>query len=136
MSKDFKICRKRKIFLPVLLSVFFFFYFDAAFAQNKCNVSLPFVRFQSGIVKLTNSAKTQLSESARKLQANPSCIVMVRSYPSSSKSSQSMCSKRMEAIKLFLIEVGNISADRIFTECKLGEGGDPNIADLLTDSRY
>jgi hypothetical protein len=57
------------------------------------------------------------------------CSISVNGYPETSKASQAVCQKRVEAIKMYLVEKLGISADRITTDCSVG-GGDKNTVDI------
>ncbi len=70
-----------------------------------------------------------LASVASKLKANPTCMISVFGYPEASKASQANCQKRLEAIKIYLIEKEGISADRVTTNCEVG-GGDKNSVDI------
>jgi hypothetical protein len=54
---------------------------------------------------------------------------MVTGYPAASKASQSLCNKRVEAIKAYLVETEGIGAERITVNCEVG-GGDANTVDI------
>ena len=62
---------------------------------------------------------------AEKLKANPTCSITINGYPETSKASQANCQKRLETIKIYLIEKEGISADRISTNCVLPVDGAP-----------
>ena len=70
-----------------------------------------------------------LATVAAKLKANPNCLISIYGYPEASKASQANCQKRLETIKIHLIEKEGISADRITTNCVVG-GGDKNSVDV------
>lgn len=70
-----------------------------------------------------------LATVAAKLKANAACTVTINGYPEASKASQANCQKRLETIKIYLIEKEGISADRIITNCEVG-GGDKNTVDV------
>ena len=70
-----------------------------------------------------------LATVAAKLKANPNCMITIYGYPEASKKSQANCQKRLELIKIYLIEKENISADRITTNCEVG-AGDKNSVDI------
>jgi OmpA-OmpF porin, OOP family len=70
-----------------------------------------------------------LATVASKLKSNPDCMININGYPEASKASQANCQKRLDAIKLYLVEKEGISADRITTNCEVG-GGDKNTIDV------
>ena len=78
---------------------------------------------------LSNDNKAMLATVAAKLKANPNCLISIYGYPEASKASQANCQKRLETIKIHLIEKEGISADRITTNCVVG-GGDKNSVDV------
>jgi len=69
---------------------------------------------------------------AAKMKSSPDCNIMITGYPEASKSSQATCQKRLDAIKLRLVEKEGISAERIATNCEVG-GGDSNTVDIKTN---
>ena len=99
-------------------------------ADNTCNIGdLPSISFKGNTSSLTADAKAMLATIASKLKGNGNCNITVTGYPAASKASQALCGKRVEAIKMFLIEKEGISADRITTNCEAG-GGDANTIDI------
>jgi hypothetical protein len=131
MKNKIKINRHQKIYL-ILLLLLSSFYFNDAVAQDKCNLVLPSLRFQSSSTSITNTAKAVLQAVATKLKESPFCSITFTSYPPPSKSGQSICQKRTYMLKTYLIEKEGISADRISTNCVVG-GGDPNIVDVTSN---
>jgi outer membrane protein OmpA-like peptidoglycan-associated protein len=75
-----------------------------------------------------------LATVAAKMKANPTCNITINGYPETSKASQANCQKRLETIKIYLIEKEGISADRINTNCVLpvdgNAVGDKNSVDI------
>ena len=98
-------------------------------AGKSCNSPLPSVVFASNKATLTETAKKLLATVASELKNNPNCTITVINYPQTSKSSQGLCQKRLEIVKIYLIEREGISADRINTDCEAG-GGNPNVSDI------
>jgi hypothetical protein len=74
---------------------------------------------------LSNDNRNMLATVAAKMKANPTCTITINGYPETSKASQASCQKRLETIKIYLIEKEGISADRINTNCVLPENGTP-----------
>ncbi len=90
---------------------------------------LPSLSFRINTSTLTADAKAMLAVVASKLKSNSACNISITGYPAASKASQALCSKRVEAIRMYLIEREGISADRITTNCEIG-GGDANTVDI------
>ncbi len=90
---------------------------------------LPSISFKGNTSTLTGDAKAMLATIASKLKANAGCNISVTGYPTASKASQALCSKRTQAIKQYLMEKEGISSDRISTNCEVG-GGDANTVDI------
>jgi hypothetical protein len=74
---------------------------------------------------LSNDNRNMLAKVAEKMKANPTCTITINGYPETSKASQANCQKRLETIKIYLIEKEGISADRINTNCVLPVDGTP-----------
>ena len=70
-----------------------------------------------------------LASVASQLKNSASCSIMVTGYPAASKASQSLCNRRVEAIKAYLVETEGIGAERITVNCEVG-GGDVNTVDI------
>ena len=94
-----------------------------------CPCDYPSLLFKGNSVVLNGENKAMLSTVASKLKANPTCTISIHGYPEASKASQANCQKRLDAIKIYLIEKEGISADRITTNCEVG-GGDKNTVDV------
>ena len=95
-----------------------------------CNIGdLPSLSFKGNTNGLSSDAKAMLATIATKLKASANCNIIITGYPAASKSSQSLCNKRIDAIKNYLIEKEGISSDRITTNCEVG-GGDANTIDI------
>ncbi|MFZ4769738.1 MAG: OmpA family protein [Ferruginibacter sp.] len=97
-----------------------------------CPSDYPSVSFKGSTATLSNDAKSMLSTVASKLKANPSCTITINGYPEASKASQAVCQKRLDAIKMYLVETAGISADRVSTNCEVG-GGDKNTVDVKSN---
>ncbi|HRN72816.1 MAG TPA: OmpA family protein [Ginsengibacter sp.] len=91
--------------------------------------SLPSITFSARGGNLSKDAKAMLATAAAQLRNSPECSITVTGYPEASKASQSLCNKRINAIKAYLTETEGISADRIQTSCEVG-GGPANTVDL------
>ncbi|MBK7557273.1 MAG: hypothetical protein IPI54_02715 [Chitinophagaceae bacterium] len=94
-----------------------------------CPCDYPSLLYKGNISTLSNDNKAMLSTVASKLKANPNCMISIFGYPEASKASQANCQKRLDAIKIYLVEKEGISADRITTSCEVG-GGDKNSVDI------
>jgi opacity protein-like surface antigen/outer membrane protein OmpA-like peptidoglycan-associated protein len=98
--------------------------------NNACLLlDLPSLSFKGKARSLNSDAKAMLATVASKLKSNADCSITVTGYPAATKASQSLCNKRVEAIKTYLTEKEGISADRIITSCEPG-GGDTNVIDI------
>jgi hypothetical protein len=94
-----------------------------------CPCDYPSLSFRGNVSSLTADNRAMLATVASKLKANPTCMITIQGYPEASKASQANCQKRLDAIKIYLIEKEGISADRITTNCEVG-GGDKNTVDV------
>lgn len=99
---------------------------------NNCPTDYPSLNFKAGRNNLSNDATTMIATVAAKMKSSPDCNIMITGYPEASKSSQATCQKRLDAIKLRLVEKEGISAERIATNCEVG-GGDSNTVDIKTN---
>ncbi|MEP7236229.1 MAG: hypothetical protein ABI685_00125 [Ferruginibacter sp.] len=94
-----------------------------------CPCDYPTLIYKGETTNLSNDNKAMLATVAAKLKANPNCMITIYGYPEASKKSQANCQKRLELIKIYLIEKENISADRVTTNCEVG-AGDKNSVDV------
>ena len=94
-----------------------------------CPCDYPTLIYKGNTTGLSNDNRNMLATVAAKLKANPTCSITINGYPETSKASQANCQKRLETIKIYLIEKEGISADRITTNCEVG-GGDKNTIDV------
>ncbi|MEO6541859.1 MAG: OmpA family protein [Ferruginibacter sp.] len=94
-----------------------------------CPCDYPSLLFKGNATALSTDNKAMLATVAAKLKANPTCNITINGYPEASKASQANCQKRLDAIKIYLIEKEGISADRITTNCEVA-GGDKNTVDV------
>lgn len=102
---------------------------------SPCQIGdLPSVSFRGNSGTLSSDAKAMLATVAAKLKNNAACKITVTGYPSTSKSAQALCNRRIQAVRDQLTEVEGISADRITTNCELG-GGDANTVDIRAEAQ-
>ncbi|MEO7961814.1 MAG: DUF6089 family protein, partial [Ginsengibacter sp.] len=98
--------------------------------MNACQIGdLPSISFRGTSRTLSSDAKAMLATVASKLKGNPACNIDIIGYPAASKASQAMCTRRLDAIKTYLLETEGISTERINTNCEVG-GGDANTVDI------
>jgi len=97
--------------------------------KANCPCDYPSLSFKGNALTLSADNKAMLATVASKMKANPNCSININGYPEASKASQANCQKRLDAIKIYLIEKEGISADRITTNCEVG-GGDKNTIDV------
>lgn len=95
----------------------------------ECMADYPSINFSGNNVQLGNTARGIISTLSAALKEKPNCKIILKGYPEASKSSQSVCQRRLDAIKNRLVETEGISADRISTDCSVG-GGDKNTVDI------
>ena len=96
---------------------------------SPCPCDYPTLIYKGTASALSNDNKAMLATVAAKLKANPNCLISIYGYPEASKASQANCQKRLETIKIYLIEKEGISADRVTTNCEVGKG-DKNSIDV------
>jgi outer membrane protein OmpA-like peptidoglycan-associated protein len=98
--------------------------------SSACNLGdLPSISYRGNSSALSSDGKAMLATVASKMKNSASCSIVVTGYPAASKSSQSLCNKRIDAIKAYLTEIEGISADRVSVTCEVG-GGDANTVDI------
>ena len=97
-----------------------------------CPTDYPSVSFKGNVASLSNDNRAMLATVASKMKANPNCNITINGYPEASKASQAVCQKRVDAIKMYLVETEGISADRISTNCEVG-GGEKNTVDIKSN---
>ena len=100
--------------------------------EKSCPTDYPSLSFKGNGTALTNDNKAMLASVASKMKANPTCNITINGYPETSKASQAVCQKRVDAVKKYLVEKEGISADRITTNCEVG-GGDRNTVDIKSN---
>jgi len=104
-------------------------------ASVGCSLSdMPSLSFKGNSGTLSSDAKSMLATVAGKLKESGNCNITITGYPATSKASQSLCGRRTDAIKQYLIEQEGISSDRIMTNCEVG-GGDANTIDIKSMSK-
>lgn len=96
----------------------------------KCPCDYPTLIYKGNTTGLSNDNRNMLKTVAEKLKANPNCTITINGYPETSKASQAACQKRLETIKIYLIEKEGISADRVVTSCEGIGAGDKNSVDI------
>jgi outer membrane protein OmpA-like peptidoglycan-associated protein len=101
--------------------------------KNACQtMEYPSLSFKNGAAALSADAKAMLATVAAKLKASPDCNIIVTGYPETSKASQNLANKRLDAVKMYLVEKEGISADRITTDPQIG-AGDKNTIDIKSN---
>jgi outer membrane protein OmpA-like peptidoglycan-associated protein len=101
--------------------------------SSACNIGdLPSISFKGNSGSLNSDAKAMLATVASKLKESAGCNVTVTGYPAASKASQALANKRVDAIKVYLMENEGISGDRITTNVEVG-GGDANTVDIRSN---
>ncbi len=100
-----------------------------------CNIGdLPSLSFKGNSRALSSDAKAMLATVASKLKGSANCGVTITGYPAASKASQALCNKRVDAVKMYLMETEGISGDRITVNCEVG-GGDANTIDIKATTK-
>lgn len=97
---------------------------------NNCPCDYPTLIYKGNTSGLSNANRAMLATVAAKMKLNPNCNISIVGYPETSKASQANCQKRLETMKIYLIEREGISADRISTNCDLETKGDKNSVDV------
>jgi Outer membrane protein beta-barrel domain len=92
-----------------------------------CPVDYPSLAMKGA--SLSKDAKAMLATVASKLKERPTCNITITAYPGASKAQQSLADKKLAAVHTYLVETLGISADRIATDKKIGEG-DANVIDI------
>ncbi len=97
-----------------------------------CPCDYPALIYKVNASGLSTENKAMLATVANILKANPNCKISIFGYPEASKGSQANCQKRVESVKIYLIEKEGISGDRVTTNCEVG-AGDKNTVDIKCD---
>jgi outer membrane protein OmpA-like peptidoglycan-associated protein len=105
---------------------------DKGGMPGQCPTDYPSLSFKGNAAALASDTKAMLATVAAKMKSSPNCTITVNGYPEASKASQAVCQKRLDAIKMYLVEKEGISADRISTNCEVG-GGDKNTVDIKSN---
>jgi OmpA family len=101
--------------------------------KNECAaMDYPSLSFKGNGTALSADAKAMLATVAAKLKTSPDCSITVTGYPETSKASQAVAQKRLDAVKNYLVEKEGISADRITTNAEIA-GGDKNTIDIKSN---
>ena len=95
-------------------------------------IEYPAIKFNSNSPALGRDELATIATIAAKMKANPDSKIIIKGYPETSKSSQALCQKRVDAIKKRMIEREGISADRITTICEIG-GGEKNTVEIISN---
>ena len=88
--------------------------------------------FSNNSSVLSSNTKALLASVANQMKQNPDCNIMITGYPELSKASQALCQRRLDQIRMYLVETQGITANRISTEC-IREGGDKNTYDIKSN---
>ncbi len=94
-------------------------------------LAFPSLNFDDNSTKIGKDELGTIATIAATLKANPDTRIMIKGYPETSKSSQALCQRRVDAIKKRMVEREGISADRITTNCEVG-GGEKNTVEIIT----
>ncbi len=98
--------------------------------MGACNLGdLPSISFRGNSGSVSSDAKAMLATVASKIKSSAGCNITVTGYPAASKASQALANRRVDAIRMYLMENEGISGDRITTNVELG-GGDANTVDI------
>lgn len=89
---------------------------------------LPGLKFKKNVFKLSTDNQNTLATIAAKMKAAPGANIVVQAY-SDSRRNEYIFQYRVDNIKKYLVEKEGISADRITTNVKVGDG-DPNTVDI------
>jgi outer membrane protein OmpA-like peptidoglycan-associated protein/opacity protein-like surface antigen len=98
----------------------------------ECPSDYPSLSFKAKTTGVGADMKAMLMNVANKLKANPTCNIMINGYPEASKAAQAVCQKRLDAVKMYLVQKEGISAERISTNCEVG-GGDKDTVDIKSN---
>jgi outer membrane protein OmpA-like peptidoglycan-associated protein len=98
-----------------------------------CPSDYPALSFRGNSINLSNETRAIIAVIATKMKARPDCKIMIKGNAETSKSSQAVCQKRVDAIRKQLREKEGISAERITTNCEVGGAGDKNVVEISTN---
>ncbi len=106
-----------------------------AAVDSACTIGdLPSISLRGNSSTLSADAKSMLATVASRLKENANCNITITGYPAASKASQSLCNRRTDAVRQYLVEQEGISSDRISTNCEVG-GGDANTIDIRSTTK-
>lgn len=95
-----------------------------------CPCDYPSLSFKANGLTISPDMKAMLATIAAKMKTNANCTITLNGYPETSKASQAVCQKRLDAVKTYLKETEGISGERIMTNCAVRAGGDKNTVDV------
>jgi OmpA family len=98
--------------------------------DGNCPASYPSLTFKGNGCSLSSDNKAMLNKVAGMLKDNPTCNITISGYSETSKASQEVCNCRTKEIVKYLTEKEGISADRISTNCEVGDGSNKNTIDI------
>lgn len=105
---------------------------NRVFKETGCNIgSLSGITFKGNTAILSADAKAALATVASKLRSSASCTITITGNHSTSKYSQTICNRRVEAVKNYLSEKEGISAERITINCE--EGSNTGTVEIRTN---
>lgn len=98
-----------------------------------CPTSYPSLTYTGRGATLSRENKSLLDQVASQLRNNPTCTITVTGYPDASKAGQKSCQDRMAVIVRYLTETGNITENRISTNCDVNGAGARNTFDIRSN---
>ena len=98
--------------------------------STSCPASYPSLTFKGNGCSLSSDNSAMLNGIAKTMKDNPTCNITISGYSETSKASQEVCNCRTKAIVKYLTEKEGISADRISTNCEVGDGTNKNTIDI------
>lgn len=101
---------------------------DTPIIHHVCPCDYPTLTIKG--LNLSKDNKTMLAMIAAKMKENPTCTITLSGYPSTSKASQAVCQKRLDAIRNYLVTTEGIVSTRIATNCAFVQGADTNVVDV------
>jgi len=105
---------------------------DGNTVNGNCPSDYPSLSFRGNSISLSNEAEAMIAAIAAKMKTRPECRIVIKGFPETSKSSQSIAQRRLDAIKARLRDKENISSDRITTNIEVG-GGDKNTVVITSN---
>ena len=101
--------------------------------KANCPSDYPSLTFRGNSIKLSGESESIVATIAAKMKAKPDCKIVIKGVSETSKSSQALCQKRVDAVRNQLKEKEGISADRITTNCEVGGAGDKNTVQISSN---